>query len=174
LDLVADDVAADTQNRQRPTREGDLKVADVLVPALSVVPPQRPPVVPDSTAIVIPGPYFLFFNWDATTLTPEAASTLDLIIARYRDFRRKIVPGATVDFQLAGHTDKVGTRAYTMEVAARRAAAVRDYMLDHGISAKEINILSFGDQRPLVETPPGVREPQNRRVEITIGVDRLR
>jgi outer membrane protein OmpA-like peptidoglycan-associated protein len=56
-----------------------------------------------------------------------------------------------------------------MGLGQRRADAVRAYLEGHGIPGGVITTQSFGESRPLVETADGVREPQNRRVEITYG-----
>lgn len=50
----------------------------------------------------------------------------------------------------------------------RRAQAVRDALVDSGVSAADIAVFAKGETNPLVQTADGVREPQNRRVEIVI------
>jgi len=70
---------------------------------------------------------------------------------------------------IAGHTDRSGSDQYNMGLSQRRADAVRAYLAGHGIPDGVMTTQAFGESRPLVETADGVREPQNRRVEITFG-----
>ena len=70
---------------------------------------------------------------------------------------------------LAGHTDRSGSTTYNMGLAERRNASVRGYLSSRGIPDTRITSEAFGESRPRVETADGVREPQNRRVEIMYG-----
>ncbi|MBX6747532.1 MAG: OmpA family protein, partial [Acetobacteraceae bacterium] len=70
--------------------------------------------------------------------------------------------------EVAGHADRSGTPQYNMRLSRRRAETVAAELVRHGISRNEITIEAFGESRPLVPTADGVREPQNRRVEIVL------
>ena len=70
---------------------------------------------------------------------------------------------------LAGHTDRSGPDQYNVGLSQRRADTVKAYLAGHGIPDGVMTTQAFGESRPLVETADGVREPQNRRVEITFG-----
>ena len=74
-----------------------------------------------------------------------------------------------VPIMLAGYTDRSGTVQYNLGLAARRNAAVRDYLTARGITDGAISSEAFGEANPRVPTADGVRELQNRRVEITYG-----
>jgi hypothetical protein len=67
-----------------------------------------------------------------------------------------------------GHTDTTGTEAYNMALSLRRANAVKDALVKLGVPAAAITTVGRGEAGLLVQTGDGVREPQNRRVEITI------
>jgi outer membrane protein OmpA-like peptidoglycan-associated protein len=67
-----------------------------------------------------------------------------------------------------GHADTSGTDRYNVGLSKRRAAAVQAELMRLGLSADEIFINWKGEREPLVETNDGVREPQNRRVEIIL------
>jgi outer membrane protein OmpA-like peptidoglycan-associated protein len=67
-----------------------------------------------------------------------------------------------------GYTDTSGTPQYNMGLSIRRAKAVQAELIKDGVSANAISIQGFGDTQLLVPTGPGVREPQNRRVEIIL------
>ena len=70
-----------------------------------------------------------------------------------------------------GHTDTTGTEAYNMALSLRRANAVKDALVKLGVPAAATTTVGRGEAGLLVQTGDGVREPQNRRVEITIAAD---
>jgi outer membrane protein OmpA-like peptidoglycan-associated protein len=72
---------------------------------------------------------------------------------------------------LAGYTDTSGTAKYNMGLSQRRADSVKAYMVDHSIPEGVITTQAFGEDPAhlRVHTADGVREVQNRRVEITYG-----
>ena len=69
---------------------------------------------------------------------------------------------------MAGHADRSGTPQYNQRLSQRRADAVAAELVRQGVSRNEIMVTAFGESRPLVPTADGVREPQNRRVEIVL------
>ena len=70
---------------------------------------------------------------------------------------------------LAGHTDKSGSDQYNQGLSQRRADSVKSYLAGKGVPDAAMTTEAFGESKPLVDTADGVREPQNRRVEITFG-----
>ncbi|WP_419813857.1 OmpA family protein [Glacieibacterium sp.] len=131
-------------------------------PPPAPVTPPPPPLPPCPPAAVTPGPFLVFFDWDKSLVTAEAAAVLDRAAEQYA------ATGQT-SVSLAGHADKSGTDAYNVGLSQRRADAVKAYMASKGVPDGVITTEAFGESRPLVETADGVREPQNRRVEITFG-----
>lgn len=71
--------------------------------------------------------------------------------------------------EVAGHTDSTGTPAYNLALSRRRAEAVAAELVNRGVARQAIAIQAFGETKPLVATADGVREPQNRRVEIVLN-----
>ena len=104
----------------------------------------------------------VFFDWDKADITPQAAAILDNAASAYQTTGQAQV-------MLAGHADKSGSDQYNVGLSQRRADAVRSYLAGRGIPDGVMTTQAFGESRPLVETADGVREPQNRRVEITFG-----
>jgi outer membrane protein OmpA-like peptidoglycan-associated protein/opacity protein-like surface antigen len=131
----------------------------VVVPPAPTPPPPLPLCPP---AAVTPGPFLVFFDWDRSVITPEAAAILDRAADQYASTGQTSVT-------LAGHADKSGKPDYNVALSQRRADAVKDYMTKKGVAPGVITTEAFGESRPLVDTADGVREPQNRRVEITFG-----
>ena len=123
----------------------------------------RPPPPPPTPPVVCsPGPFIVFFEWDKSDITPEAASILDNAIAQYPNC-------GNAQVMLAGHADRSGSAQYNVGLSQRRADAVKAYMVAHAIPDAVVTEQAFGESRPRVETADGVREVQNRRVEITYG-----
>ena len=69
---------------------------------------------------------------------------------------------------VTGHADKSGSDAYNMALSLRRANNVKDELVRDGVPAASIVVVGRGESQPLVPTADGVREPQNRRVEIVL------
>ena len=67
-----------------------------------------------------------------------------------------------------GHTDTTGPESYNMALSLRRANTVKDALVRDGVPATAISVIGKGETQLLVQTGDGVREPQNRRVEIVI------
>jgi outer membrane protein OmpA-like peptidoglycan-associated protein len=109
-----------------------------------------------------PGPYIVFFEWDRSDITPEAGGILDNAVSQYSNCGQAQV-------MLAGHADRSGSAQYNVGLSQRRADAVRGYLTSRGIGDGNIRSEAFGESRPRVDTADGVRELQNRRVEITYG-----
>lgn len=111
--------------------------------------------------VAIP-PAIVYFGWDEDTLTDRARQTLDGVIANYR-------AGGSPAVVLAGHADRSGSASYNVGLSQRRANRVRDYLTAGGIGGGSVTTQAFGETRPAVDTADGVREPDNRRVEVTFG-----
>jgi outer membrane protein OmpA-like peptidoglycan-associated protein len=75
-------------------------------------------------------------------------------------------PAMVTKINVTGHTDTVGSDAYNMRLSKRRAESVAAELEKDGIPAGEIAIYAKGKHDLLVPTGDGVKEPQNRRVQI--------
>ncbi len=138
-------------------------------PPMPVQPVRTPPPVAQPVTPPTPqpracntGPYIVFFDWDEAAITPEAATVLNSATTAYRDC-------GTARVMLAGHADRSGAPAYNVALSQRRNAAVRDYLSGRGIPAARIASEAFGETQNRVATADGVRELQNRRVEVSYG-----
>jgi len=132
-------------------------------PPVETPPPPPPAPAPVAEAPVCsPGPFIVFFEWDKSDVTPEAASILDNAVSQYQSC-------GNAQVMLAGHADKSGSAKYNVGLSQRRADSVKAYLTSHAIPAGVISTEAFGESRPRVDTADGVREVQNRRVEVTYG-----
>ena len=110
-----------------------------------------------------PVAFTVLFEFDSDTLDGEsAAAAVGAMVEAAR-------AGRTVRVIINGHADRAGTDAYNRGLSLSRADAVRARLLARGIPADHISVNAFGESRPRVGTPDGVREPRNRRVEVTVG-----
>ena len=66
--------------------------------------------------------------------------------------------------ELTGSADRVGSKAANLRLSRRRAETVRDYLAAKGFSRARIKVKAAGENRPMVETPDGIAEAQNRYV----------
>lgn len=133
-----------------------------VAPAVAPAPTPAAPLPPCPPAAVTPGPFLVFFDWDRSAITAEAQAILDRAVEQYQTTGQTSVA-------LAGHADKSGKDDYNVALSQRRADAVKAYMVGKGVPDSVIGTEAFGESRPLVDTADGVREPQNRRVEITFA-----
>jgi len=106
-------------------------------------------------------PLMLFFDWGKPDIRTDDQAVLDQAVAAWR-----ATPNVTI--LLSGHTDRSGSSSYNLAASRRRAAMVESELVKRGVPPGAIRIAAFGDERPLVPTEDGVREVQNRRVEIQI------
>jgi peptidoglycan-associated lipoprotein len=101
-----------------------------------------------------------YFDFDSSTLKPEAQDALDAHIALLRTNDASV--------RLEGHTDERGTRDYNMALGERRANAVRDYMVVNGIASYRIETISYGEEKPVAYGSGEAIWSQNRRVELVV------
>ncbi len=125
--------------------------------------PPRPPA-PVAAPAVAPAPtrtYLVFFDWDRADLTDRARQ----IIAEAAQNSTRV---QVTRIEVNGYTDRSGSAQYNMGLSIRRANAVAAELVRNGVPRNAIVTRGFGEENPLVPTADGVREPQNRRVEIIL------
>ena len=84
----------------------------------------------------------VYFEYDQSTIKPDAAQVLDGQAAWLRAH-----PG--VSARIEGNADERGTREYNLALGERRADAVRDYLTAHGVAAGRLSTVSYGKERPV-------------------------
>jgi outer membrane protein OmpA-like peptidoglycan-associated protein len=104
----------------------------------------------------------IFFGFAKTNLTTEGRRVLaDAVRAGKQEGYDQVT--------ITGNTDTVGSEPYNFELSVRRAQVVRDEMVGQGVNGWWISFEGRGARNLLVQTAPGVREPQNRRVIIDLS-----
>ncbi|NKC29404.1 OmpA family protein [Roseomonas sp. BU-1] len=125
-------------------------------------PPVVAPVAPaPAAAPAIARTYLVFFDFDRADLTDRARQ----IIGEAATNSQRV---GTTRIEVSGHADRSGTPQYNQRLSERRAMAVAAELERRGVPRAAMAIQAFGESRPLVPTADGVREPQNRRVEIVL------
>ena len=104
--------------------------------------------------------YLVFFDFDSSVVNAGGNSVLDAVAA---EISKRSVNMVSV----VGHTDSSGSDAYNDKLAMRRGNAVRDALIKRGIDPAKINVEGRGERELLVKTADGVREPANRRGQIS-------
>ena len=126
------------------------------------LPEPPPPIVPaPNVPVAAARTYLVFFDWDRADLT-ERARQIVLQAAQASTQVR------STKIEVNGYTDLSGTAAYNKKLSIRRAQTVQTELVRDGVARGEIFIHGYGESSPLVPTAAGVREPQNRRVEIVL------
>jgi len=118
-------------------------------------PPPAPPAPPPPTHQV----YLVFFDWDKYNITAEGMQIIQLAANQYKS-------GGRVTIQVTGYTDTSGSAGYNQRLSERRANAVATALERLGVPRSDMVVAGRGENDLRVPTPDGVREPQNRRVEI--------
>lgn len=137
---------------------GRLQGTVAAAPIAAVAPPPPPPPPPVACN---KGPFIVFFDWNSSDITPEAATILDSMASTYAGC-------GSAGVSLAGYADRSGTDRYNLGLSERRAQAVRQYLATRAVPDAAMTAKGFGETNPRVPTADGVRELQNRRVEVTV------
>jgi outer membrane protein OmpA-like peptidoglycan-associated protein len=124
-------------------------------PPLPVVVPPVPPAIRPVTRKM----FLVFFDWDMDTITPEGMQITRQAAAAFR-------AGAPVTIQVTGYTDRSGSPGYNQRLSERRANNVANALARFGVPRSQMAVSGRGENDNRVPTADGVREPQNRRVEI--------
>jgi outer membrane protein OmpA-like peptidoglycan-associated protein len=167
---LSDDVDATFTNASGTpfTQRGAVEVDNINYSLLLGVryafnqPAPPPPVsAPVAQAPAPARTYLVFFDWDRADLNDRARQ----IVAEAAQNSTRV---QTTRIEVSGHADRSGTPQYNQRLSQRRADAVAAELERRGVPRSAIVVQAFGESRPLVPTADGVREPQNRRVEIVL------
>jgi len=131
----------------------DLVGRGVPAPIEATAPPAEPMKKEDAM-------YLVFFDFDSAKITDSGASVLDAVANEAKGRSLNAV-------KVIGHADTSGPKSYNNKLAAKRANAVRDALSKRGIDASIIKVEGRGEDELLVKTLDNVREPANRRAQVT-------
>jgi OmpA-OmpF porin, OOP family len=132
-----------------------------VVASLSVrfgAPPPAPPA-PPPPPVVQRQVFLVFFDWDKDTITPDGMRVINQAADAWR-------AGGMVTIHVTGYTDASGSAGYNQRLSERRANNVANALGRFGVPRQAMDVSGRGKNDQRVPTADGVREPQNRRVEI--------
>jgi peptidoglycan-associated lipoprotein len=104
----------------------------------------------------------VLFQVDQSTLTPQAMQTLE-------GQAQWLLANASYLAVIEGHADEQGTREYNVALGARRANAVREYLISRGVPANRLRTISYGKERPIATCSDESCYTQNRRAVTVIS-----
>ncbi len=151
-------VRAGASNKYTASNSSNNVMASIVL-KFGAPPPPPPPPLPPAPPPVQRKVFLVFFDWDKYSITPEGMQILQQAAAAYRS-------GAPVQIQVTGYTDRSGSPAYNQRLSERRAGAVATALEGLGVPRSQMIVAGRGENDNRVPTADGVREPQNRRVEI--------
>jgi len=109
------------------------------------------------------------FDFDQSDLREEDRAILDAKVPIMQ-------ANSNVTIRISGHADERGSDEYNLALGQRRAAAVKQYLVQHGIADSRIETVSYGEERPIAQGSDEGAYAQNRRAEfeITAGPQTLK
>lgn len=129
--------------------------ADVMPPVVAGDAPSTPMAPEDAK-------YLVFFDFDSSKVDQGGDSVLESVAA-------EIAKQNISSVNVVGHADTSGSKKYNQRLSLKRANSVRKALEARGVNANLLMVDSRGEDEPMVSTADGVREPANRRVEITFS-----
>ena len=110
--------------------------------------------------LVMPGN--ITFSFDDASLNPTFRPTLNKLASTMNQYNQTTVT-------VAGHTDSRGKASYNQDLSRRRANSVANYLMNQGVASNRIQVVGYGQSRPIATNDTDAGRQQNRRVELTIN-----
>lgn len=110
--------------------------------------------------LIMPGN--ITFAFDDARLNSSFMPTLDKLASTLNQYNQNTIT-------IAGHTDSVGNPNYNMNLSRDRANSVRNYLVNRGVASNRINVVAYGQTRPIADNNSEYGRQQNRRVEVIVN-----
>jgi len=107
------------------------------------------------------GPWIIYFDFDSSKVTADAQIVIEEASSAASKSSSKVI--------LTGHADRSGSEKYNLVLSTHRTDSVAEALEQKGVSRGQIRSNAYGESKPAVATPDGVKEPKNRRVEIQLA-----
>ncbi|GAB4387475.1 MAG: OmpA family protein [Thermodesulfovibrionales bacterium] len=102
------------------------------------------------------------FDHDSAQVKPGAYDEIDKIAQAMNQYPRTVA-------RVEGHTDSTGSEDYNIDLSIRRAQAVRNLLVQRGVSSSRIEAVGFGESQPVATNDTEAGRSRNRRVVIKIA-----
>ena len=151
----------------------DGEIKPVVVPVAPPAPPAQPPVAPPVPPKPVPPPppapvsekvtfaADAFFDFDKSTLKPEAMAKLDDLVSKTKGINLEVIIAV-------GHTDSVGSDEYNQKLSIRRSEAVKAYLVNKGVEPNRVYTEGKGEKQPVADNKSTDGRAKNRRTEIEV------
>ncbi len=149
--------------------DGEIKPAPKAEAPKPVAPP--PPSPPPAPPKVTPPPAPVsekvtfaadtFFDFDKSTLKPEAKAKLDDLVSKTKGINLEVIIAV-------GHTDSVGSDAYNQKLSIRRSESVKAYLVSKGVEPNRVYTEGKGEKQPVADNKTAEGRAKNRRTEIEV------
>jgi len=113
----------------------------------------------DQIELVMPGN--ITFDLNQASIKPSFSGTLESVGLVLKEYDKTII-------QIEGHTDSSGSDSYNQLLSEKRAASVRDFLLNQGIEPSRTRAVGYGERYPVASNDTAAGREQNRRVELTL------
>ena len=104
----------------------------------------------------------LTFKYDSAEVRPELVTELIEVANILKQYPETVI-------LIEGHTDSVGTEAYNLDLSNRRANAVKNILVQNGVSSTRLEAIGYGESKPIASNETADGRQKNRRVEIKIA-----
>jgi len=133
-----------------------------------IPPPPPPPPPPTPSPEALPPPWAtrlvlrgVNFDFNKSDIRPDSRPVLDEAAEILR-------ANPSVRISIEGHTDAIGSDAYNEQLSVRRAEAVFRYLVNRGVAPERLEVVGYGESRPIADNATEEGRAQNRRVELHI------
>ncbi|HEY1128292.1 MAG TPA: OmpA family protein [Roseateles sp.] len=150
--------------------DGEIKPAPKAEEPKPVAPPPpAPPPAPPKPVPPPPAPVSekvtfaadAFFDFDKSTLKPEATAKLDDLVSKTKGINLEVIIAV-------GHTDSIGSDAYNQKLSIRRSEAVKAYLVSKGVEPNRVYTEGKGEKQPVADNKTAEGRAKNRRTEIEV------
>jgi outer membrane protein OmpA-like peptidoglycan-associated protein len=101
------------------------------------------------------------FGFDKAVLTDAGKAMLDDFAAKVKGLNHAFV-------EIQGHTDSIGSESYNLKLGHQRAEAAMRYLVDQGVPLFRMNVISYGEFKPIADNSTKEGRAQNRRVTLVV------
>jgi OOP family OmpA-OmpF porin len=106
----------------------------------------------------------IFFELNKATIRPQSRAVLDRAVEVLGEF-------PSIRMEISGHSDSTGTREHNLDLSARRAEAVKQHLVEHGIAPERLRTRGAGPDEPRADNAIEEGRQKNRRIEFKVLTD---